>query len=106
MWNCPSCDERIDDQFDACWRCGTMREDVPPQEPTSHDLPAYGIGDGEPGDTLAHPPESTLEQILQVQQRQQQVLQDIQFKVGCLFAYMLLGIFLGILAALVSFADW
>lgn len=25
-WQCPQCRERLDAQFDACWRCGTVRE--------------------------------------------------------------------------------
>lgn len=24
MWTCPTCSEQLDDQFDACWKCGTM----------------------------------------------------------------------------------
>lgn len=26
MWNCPKCVERLDDDFDLCWQCGTDRE--------------------------------------------------------------------------------
>lgn len=24
MWTCPTCSEQLEDQFDACWKCGTM----------------------------------------------------------------------------------
>jgi hypothetical protein len=24
MWTCPACSEQLEDQFDVCWRCGTM----------------------------------------------------------------------------------
>ena len=23
MWTCPNCSEQLEDQFDACWKCGT-----------------------------------------------------------------------------------
>jgi acetyl esterase/lipase len=26
MWNCPKCGKRIDNVFDACWKCGTARD--------------------------------------------------------------------------------
>jgi predicted nucleic-acid-binding Zn-ribbon protein len=26
MWSCPNCREVVEDQFDACWRCGCSRE--------------------------------------------------------------------------------
>jgi hypothetical protein len=26
MWKCPNCGERIDDVFDACWKCGTAQD--------------------------------------------------------------------------------
>jgi hypothetical protein len=31
-WNCPKCNERLEPQFDSCWRCGTARtpDDAPP----------------------------------------------------------------------------
>jgi GYF domain 2 len=30
-WNCPKCNERLEPQFDSCWRCGTARTlDAPP----------------------------------------------------------------------------
>jgi len=29
MWQCPKCRETIDDNFDACWNCGTNREGTP-----------------------------------------------------------------------------
>jgi hypothetical protein len=44
MWTCPKCAQRVDDQFEVCWKCGTSmageedptffadREDSPPQE--------------------------------------------------------------------------
>jgi uncharacterized membrane protein YvbJ len=25
MWKCRNCGEEIDDEFDACWQCGTDR---------------------------------------------------------------------------------
>jgi hypothetical protein len=44
MWNCPKCGERIDDVFDACWKCGTAQDgtlpadfQVEPGNPETHD---------------------------------------------------------------------
>lgn len=28
MWACANCRESVEDQFDACWKCGTSREGV------------------------------------------------------------------------------
>ena len=30
MWTCGKCSERLDDQFDACWKCGNEREEGVP----------------------------------------------------------------------------
>ncbi len=27
MWTCAKCGERIDDQFDSCWKCSTPKSD-------------------------------------------------------------------------------
>jgi predicted nucleic-acid-binding Zn-ribbon protein len=29
MWNCEECSEAIEDNFDACWNCGTARDGTP-----------------------------------------------------------------------------
>ena len=29
MWNCEECSEAIDENFDACWNCGTARDGTP-----------------------------------------------------------------------------
>jgi hypothetical protein len=29
MWNCSKCGESVEDQFDACWKCGTPKGDAP-----------------------------------------------------------------------------
>ena len=29
MWTCAKCGERIDDQFDSCWKCATPKSDPP-----------------------------------------------------------------------------
>jgi hypothetical protein len=28
MWQCAKCDERLYDNFDVCWRCGTSKDGV------------------------------------------------------------------------------
>ncbi len=32
-WDCPKCGERLELQFDTCWRCGTAREPASPPVP-------------------------------------------------------------------------
>ncbi len=105
MWTCPSCGERIEDQFDACWECGTSGEgvrdenliaDMTDQREETHNV--------ETSDANV-PPERMLSQILRVQREQKEVLGDIQWKVGCLFVYMIVGIALGLLAGLVAVAQ-
>jgi hypothetical protein len=33
MWTCLKCKENIENQFDACWSCGTKRDGTPPGKP-------------------------------------------------------------------------
>ena len=38
MWKCLGCGEQLEDQFDACWNCGTSKngtrdQDSPPDKP-------------------------------------------------------------------------
>lgn len=45
MWNCPSCSEQHEDQFDACWKCGFQldggRSSAGPHvEAAGHDSPS------------------------------------------------------------------
>ena len=30
MWDCPKCGERIEDQFDSCWKCAAVPEQADP----------------------------------------------------------------------------
>lgn len=30
MWTCNNCDEELDDAFDACWKCGTVKGEARP----------------------------------------------------------------------------
>ena len=32
MWACPKCGEQIEDQFEACWSCGTRQDGTDPDE--------------------------------------------------------------------------
>jgi hypothetical protein len=32
MWRCPKCGERIDDKFDACWKCGAAQDGTQPAD--------------------------------------------------------------------------
>lgn len=31
MWTCTKCGERIEESFDACWKCSTPRDDASPE---------------------------------------------------------------------------
>src|SRR5215831_68270 len=33
MWTCPKCGERIEDQFDSCWRCAGQTPGLPAARP-------------------------------------------------------------------------
>ncbi len=70
MWHCSSCGEAIQDNFDACWRCGTQRDEAVSEElqeesedPSSADSEAELL---DPDDTAedemtpARPPERAL----------------------------------------------
>ena len=92
-WKCQSCGETLEPQFDACWNCGASRE--LPSDAQTETL--EGCED-EPMD-----PESMLNQILILQKEQQIALREIKFKVGCLFAYMFVGLVFGVLAAVAAF---
>lgn len=39
MWNCSRCSERLDDDFDVCWKCGTGRSGVENPDFQPEDLP-------------------------------------------------------------------
>jgi hypothetical protein len=40
MWTCPHCGEKIDDDYDVCWSCGTSKQGV--LDPTFLDSVADG----------------------------------------------------------------
>ncbi len=94
MWTCSKCGEAIEPQFDACWNCATFRDGVAEEmakNPESQD------------EDVA--PETKLDQILQLQRKQNEALDEIRSRVGCLYVYMIVAILLGLLAGLLSFAD-
>jgi hypothetical protein len=33
MWTCPKCNERLEDQFESCWKCAAGGLEVPPPPP-------------------------------------------------------------------------
>jgi hypothetical protein len=39
MWTCPKCQERIEDQFDSCWKCATPKATLPPRAGEGEDAP-------------------------------------------------------------------
>ncbi len=72
-----------------CWNCSTPKSGLVKDSAEETSL------------TVA-PPEQILAEVLRLQKEQQQTLSDIQSKVGCLFAYMIFGIVIAILAVLFS----
>ena len=97
MWKCPNCKEELDDQFDACWNCETTRDGVRPKASSNEDARSDSSPAAEKDTTEAKQRVSTderLTQILQMQEKQQEALADVRFKVGCLFFFMVFGIVL------------
>lgn len=48
MWNCEECSEAIEDNFSACWNCGTARDGTPDpgfQRESGSDAQDDGAGD-------------------------------------------------------------
>ncbi len=37
MWSCPKCGEKIEDQFDSCWKCAAQPGQAVPEMPTNTD---------------------------------------------------------------------
>jgi hypothetical protein len=102
MWKCPDCGEQVANNFEICWNCGTTRDGV---DRVNLDFPGEVEDDTQrTPDVVRAPvaPEKMLAQILQLQMQQQQALNDIQSKVGCLFVYMVVGILLLILGIIIG----
>jgi hypothetical protein len=38
MWTCPKCNERIEDQFDSCWKCAGEVQPKAPTKPRARGL--------------------------------------------------------------------
>ena len=45
MWTCSKCSESLDDQFDACWRCGTGKDGSRPRNPALYSTDDVGTDD-------------------------------------------------------------
>ena len=57
MWRCPSCGEHVDNQFDACWNCGTAQDGTEGTdfraEPSGAKVPDFGPEPEEPPEAAA-----------------------------------------------------
>ena len=42
-WLCPACGERLEDAFDACWKCGADRAGAPADLPPFEPEPSPGL---------------------------------------------------------------
>ena len=47
MWTCKQCGEKLEEQFDACWRCSTKRQssslEAAPASPAQPDPPPWRL---------------------------------------------------------------
>lgn len=96
MWTCPSCGEELEDNYTACWKCGTSLDGVR----TDGFAPEEG-SEGFQHESAANTEDSsekTLRDLLELQRKQSEALEDVQTKVGCLYSYMMAGILIGILS--------
>ena len=93
-WICSKCGEVLEEQFDTCWNCQTSRDDFAGEIAPDFDLK---------GESVAS--ETKLDRILKLQQKQSEALDEIRSRVGCLYIYMIVGILLGLIAALLSMAN-
>lgn len=104
MWKCPSCQVSIEEPFEICWNCGTSKdgeEDPSFNAPNQELTTVYGSGQNKDSDEAHATPQTTenvLADIVEMQKRQQETLRDIQSKVGCLYAYLIFSIIIGVLA--------
>ncbi len=71
MWHCSRCGEAIEDNFDACWKCGARRDDAAseefeeePDDPSAPDTNSKLPADRTSGDEMTPegPPERVLTQ--------------------------------------------
>ena len=94
MWLCPHCGEEIEEQFDQCWKCGTARSGSPnPSFRTDPDLPAGGNRSADADLSTSE----AIAEILRLQREQTESLAVTRTRVGCLFAWMVLGSVVGVL---------
>ena len=57
MWTCPKCKQKVEDDFEVCWKCGTSKDGV--EDPTfeqerssdSAETPPGNETEGTPSDT-------------------------------------------------------
>lgn len=109
MWKCGQCGESVEDNFDICWNCEAVKDGViaddRDQEPVVAAESESDTGDESvPGeiDPTMQTEDDTLEKLLKLQKDQHAILLNLQSKVGCLFAYMVFGIAIGVLAFLLA----
>ena len=93
-WICSKCGEVLEVQFDTCWNCQTSRDDFAGDIDRDFDSKDEHVAS-----------ETKLDRILKLQQKQSEALDEIRSRVGCLYIYMIVGILLGLIAALLSIAN-
>ena len=105
-WTCAGCGEQVPDNFEICWKCGTSRGAVPPKQHTSS-VPDAEAERGRSTPSHADDPAGrTLDAILSALEGQQTTLEEIRWKVGCLFAWMVFWIVICVIAVFVQWARY
>src|SRR5262245_41365364 len=104
MWACSNCGEEIVDEFEVCWKCGTSRtgerdaDFVTADQASAPKEPSGGRANYPIETETQHPEDAKLSteqaiaQILQFQRQLKATLDTVSFRVGCLFAWLILGI--------------
>jgi len=54
MWTCPKCNEKVGDDFEVCWKCGTSKDGV--EDPAFEPEPGSESAEIPPGDETERAP--------------------------------------------------
>lgn len=114
MWVCVRCGAEVDPQFDICWNCGTSREGVPSDdfgrefdagekpaafEPRLVDPPPRRrVDPNDPNVTT----DGMIRELLLTQRAHEWRLDRIDFRVGCLFAFLIFQLVVAAIAFMIQ----
>ena len=90
-WNCPNCGEKNPSIDECCWKCGTSNNSY---------TETSNRGDENDPDRSDDPVEAKLNNIQKRQKEIEEMVKDIQSKVGCIFILVILFALLILLSLL------